>query len=155
MVVSSLHTKKIGRSAQQKKVSLGLSSSSFYSKQALRKFPVQAALHRVVDGALVGVLIIVAIMSSVALHSQYLWAEAFKELEITRDLNRRIFESTGVLESYLLKEVGLSKSMVPTKVKDLVYVDIENKPDSKLFMPATFKKRFFKKISSYPIKQCY
>jgi len=152
---SSLHTKEIGRIVQQKKLSLGLSSSSFYSKQALRKFPVQAALHRIVDGALVGVLIIVAIMSSVALHSQYLWAEAFKELEVTRDLNRRIFESTGVLESYLMKDVGLSKSMVPTKVKDLVYVDLDNKTDSKLFIPETFKKRFLKKISSYPIKQGY
>ena len=129
--------------------------SSFYSKQTLRKFPVQAVLHQVVDGALVGVLIIVAIMSSVALHSQYLWAEAFKELEMTRDLNRRIFESTGVLESYLLKDVGLSKSMVPTKVKDLVYVDFENKPDSKSFIPETFKKRFLNKVSSYPIKQGY
>ncbi len=136
-------------------MSLGLPSGSFYSKQALRKFPVQAVLHRVVDGALVGVLIIVAIMSSVALHSRYLWAEAFKELEITRNLNRRIVESTGVLESYLMKEVGLSKSMVPTKVKDLVYVDLDNKPDSKLNMPGTFKKRFFKKVSSYPIKQGY
>ena len=115
----------------------------------------QVALHRVVDGALFGVLIIVAIMSSVALHSQYLWAEAFKELQLTRDLSRRIFESTGVLESYLLKDVGLSKSMVPTKVKDLVYVDLENKSDSKLLMPETLKKRFFKKISSYPIKQGY
>ncbi len=155
LVFSSLHTKKIGRIVQQKKLSLGFSPGFFYSKQALRKFPVQAALHRVVDGCLVGVLIIVAIMSSVALHSQYLWAEAFKELEITRDLNRRIFESTGVLESYLLKDVGLSKYMVPTKVKDLVYVDLETKPASKLFMRETFKKRFFKKISSYPIKQGY
>ena len=129
--------------------------SSFYSKQTLRKFPVQAVLHQVVDGALVGVLIIVAIMSSVALHSQYLWAEAFKELEITRDLNRRIFESTGVLESYLVKDIGLSEFMVPTKVKDLVYVDLENKPDSKSFIPETFKKRFLNKVSSYPIKQGY
>ena len=55
MVVSSLHTKKTGPILQQKKLSLGLSSSSFYSKQALRKFPLQAALHRVVDGTLVGV----------------------------------------------------------------------------------------------------
>ena len=94
-------------------------------------------------------------MSSVALHSQYLWAEAFKELEMTRDLNRRIFESTGVLESYLLKDVGLSNSMVPTKVKDLVYVDLDNKLDSKLFRSETFKKRFLTKVSSYPIKQGY
>ena len=155
MVVSSLHTKKTERIVRRKKVSLGLSSSSFYSKQALRKFPLQATLHRVVDGALVGVLIIVAIMSSVALHSQYLWAEAFKELEITRDLNRRLFESTGVLESYLLKDVGLSKSLVPTKVKDLVYVELKNKPDSKLFMSEAFKKRFLKKISSSPINHGY
>jgi len=136
-------------------VSLRLSPSSFYSKQALRKFPLQAALHRFVDGSLVGVLMIVAIMSSVAFHSQFLWSEAFKELEITRDLNRRIFESTGVLESYLLKEVSMSKSLVPTTVQDLVYVDLENKTGPKVFMNETFKKRFFKKISSYPIKQGY
>ena len=155
MIVSSLHTQKLGRLGQQKKRSISLSSRSFYSKQALRKFPIQATLHRVVDGALIGVLIIVGIMSSVALHSQYLWAEAFKELKVTRDLNRRIFESTGVLESYLLRDVSLSKSMLPTKVKNLVYVNLENEQESKLFNTETSKKKFLIKILSYPVKPGY
>ena len=109
----------------------------------------------VLDGALVGMLLTVAIMSSVALHSQYLWTEAFTKLEKTRDLNRSIFESTSILESYLLKNQNLSRSLVPTRAVDLIYVEKPNLKNTRLLVNKTFKRKFLERISSLAIKTGY
>ncbi len=154
MVSHTLDKKKVGK-FQKKKLPIGLSKSFFSSKQVQRKFPIQAALHIVLDGALVGVLITVAIMSSVALHSQYLWTKSFTKLETTRDLNRRILESTSILEGYLLKNKKLSRYLIPTKADDLIYVDRPNSQNSRLFVNETFKSRLLEKISSFPVKSGY
>ena len=130
-------------------------NSVFSSKQVQRKFPIQAALHIVLDGALLGILITVAIMSSVALHSQYLWTKSFTKLETTRDLNRRIMESTSILESYLLKNQKLSRNLVPTKAEDLIYVDRPKPEETKKSFDVTLKSRFLEKISSFPVKSGY
>ena len=94
-------------------------------------------------------------MSSVALHSQYLWTKSFTKLETTRDLNRRILESTSILESYLLKNETLSRNLVPTKAQDLIYVDRPKPEETKKLFDVTFKRRFLEKISSFPIKSGY
>ena len=94
-------------------------------------------------------------MSSVALHSQYLWTKSFTKLETTRDLNRRIWESTSILESYLLKNQKLSSYLVPTKAEDLVYVDRPKLEETKKLFDVTFKSRLLEKISSFPIKTGY
>ena len=130
-------------------------NSVFSSRQVQRKFPIQAALHIVLDGALVGILITVAIMSSVAMHSQYLWTKSFTKLETTRDLNRRTLESTSILESYLLKNQKLSRNLVPTKAEDLIYVDRPKPEETKKSFDVTLKSRFLEKISSFPVKSGY
>ena len=130
-------------------------NSVFSSKQVQRKFPIQAALHIVLDGALVGILITVAIMSSVAMHSQYLWTKSFTKLETTRDLNRRTLESTSILESYLLKNQKLSRNLVPTKAEDLIYVDRPKPEETNKSFDVTLKSRFLEKISSFPVKSGY
>ena len=94
-------------------------------------------------------------MSSVALHSQYLWTKSFTKLENTRDLNRRILESTSILESYLLKNQKLSRNLVPTKAEDLIYVDRPKPEETKKLFDVTFKSRFLEKISSFPTKSGY
>ena len=154
MVSRTLYKQKVGQ-FQKKKLPKGLLYSSFSSKQVQRKFPIQAALHIVLDGALVGVLTTVAIMSSVALHSQYLWTKSFTKLETTRELNRRILESTSILESYLLKNQKLSRNLVPTKAEDLIYVDKPKPEETKKLFDVTFKSKFLEKISSFPIKLGY
>ena len=154
MVSRTLYKQKVGQ-FQKKKLSKGLLNSVFSSKQVQRKFPIQAALHIVLDGALVGILITVAIMSSVALHSQYLWTKSFTKLETTRDLNRRILESTSILESYLLKNQKLSRYLVPTKAEDLIYVDRPKPEETKKSFDVTLKSRFLEKISSFPVKSGY
>ena len=154
MVSRTLYKQKVGQFLT-KKLSKGLLNSVFSSKQVQRKFPIQAALHIVLDGALIGILTLVVIMSSIALHSQYLWTKAFTKLETTRDLNRRILESTSIIEGYLLKNQKLSKYFVPTKAEDLVYVDRPKPEEIKKLLDQTFKNRLLKKISSYPVKSGY
>tara|TARA_Y100001968_G_scaffold300889_1_gene312728 strand:+ start:249 stop:713 length:465 start_codon:yes stop_codon:yes gene_type:complete len=154
LVGHTLYKNNLGQ-FQKKKLPIMLSNSFFSSKQLKRKFPVQAALHTILDGALIGVLITVAIMSSVALHTQYLWTEAFTKLEKTRDLNRRILESTSILESYLLKNQKMSRTLVPTKAKDLVYVDKPSPQNTKFLVNETLKKRFLEKVLSLPAKVGY
>ncbi len=149
-----MYKQKIGQ-FQKKKLSNEFFNSVFSSKQVQRKFPIQAALHVVLDGALVGILGTVAIMSSIALHSQYLWTKSFTKLETTRDLNRRILESTSILESYLLKNQKLSRYLVPTKAQDLIYVHRPRQEEAKKLFDMTFKNRLMEKISSFPMKSGY
>ena len=151
MVSRTLCEQKVGR-FQKKKLSKELLNSVFSSKQVQRRFPIQAALHIVLDGALIGTLATVVIMSSLALHSQYLWTKSFTKLETTRDLNRRLLESTSIIEGYLLKNQKLSKYLVPTKAEDLVYVDNPSSKNTESLVTETFKRRLLKRISSFPIK---
>ena len=154
MASRSVYKQKVGQ-FQKKKLPRGFLNSVFLSKQVQRKFPIQAALHVVLDGALIGILSTVAIVSFVALHSQYLWTKSFTKLETTRDLNRRILESTSILESYLLKNKKLSRYLVPTKAEDLIYVDRPKQEEAKQFLEIRFKKRLLEKISSIPRKSGY
>ena len=154
MVSNTINKKEIAQ-FQKKKLPIGFSNSFFSSKHIQRKFPIQAALHIVLDGALVGVLATVAIMSSVALHSQYLWTKSFTKLEKTRDLNRRLFESTSILEGYLLKNQKLSRYLVPAKAEDLIYVDRPSSQNTRSLVKETFKRRLLERISSVPIKLGY
>jgi len=154
LVNRTLHKKKVEQ-FQKKKLPRVLLNSFFSSKEVHRKFPIQAVLHTVLDGALVGMLSTVAIMSSVALHSQYLWTKSFTELETTRDLNRRILESTSIVEGYLLKNQKLSRHLVPTKAQDLIYVDEPSSQETKPLFAETFKSRLFERISSFPTKSGY
>ena len=154
MISRTQYKQKVGQ-FQKKKLSNELLNSVFSSKQVQRKFPIQAALHIVLDGALLGILITVAIMSSVALHSQYLWTKSFTKLETTRDLNRRILESTSILESYLLKNQKLSRYLVPTKAEDLIYVDRPKPEETNKLFNMTFTSRLLERISSFPMKSGY
>ncbi len=154
LISHTLNRKKVAQ-FQRKKLLVGFSNSLFSSRQIHRKFPVQAVLHILCDGALVGVLTIVIIMSSIALHSQYLWTKSFTELELIRDLNLRLLESTSILESYLLKNQNLSKSLVPTKAEDLIYVDRPNPQNIRSLVKETLIGRLLTRISSTPIKSGY
>ena len=154
MISRTQYKQKVGQ-FQKKKLSKELLNSVFSSKQVQRKFPIQAALHIALDGALIGTLLTVAIMSSIALHSQYLWTKSFTTLETTRDLNRRILESTSIIESYLLKNQKLSRHLVPTKAEDLIYVDRPKPEETKKLLDMTFKSRLLERISSFPFKSGY
>ena len=96
--------------------SFQLFHGSFSPRKAARQFPLLAGAHRAADGALLGVLIVMAIMTTMALLWQHLWTVAFTRLEKTRSLVHRLTESTAMLERHLLQQARLPRSMVPTKV---------------------------------------
>ena len=154
LVSRTLYKQKVGQ-FQKKKLPKGFLNGFFSSKHVQRKFPIQAAFHIALDGALIGILTTVAIVSSIALHSQYLWTKSFNKLESTRDLNRRILESTSIIEGYLLKNQNLSRYLVPTKAEDLLYVDRPKSEETKKISDQTFKSRLFERISSSPVKSGY
>ena len=154
LVSRTLYKQKVGQ-FQKKKLPKGLLNGVFSSKQVQRKFPIQAAFHIALDGALIGILTTVTIVSSIALHSQYLWTKSFTKLETTRDLNRRLLESTSILEGYILKNQKLSRYLVPTKAEDLIYVDRPKLEETKKLFDLTFKNKLLEKISSFPIKLGY
>jgi len=154
LVSRPLYKQKVGQ-FQKKKLPKGFLNTVISSKHVQRKFPIQSALHIVLDGALIGILSTVAVMSSVALHSQYLWTKSFTKLEMTRELNRRILESTSIIEGYLLKNQKLSRYLVPTKAEDLIYVDRPKPKEKKRILDQTFKSRLLDKISSFPVKSGY
>ncbi len=154
MVSHTLYKRKVAR-FQKKKLPIGFSNSSVSSKHIQREFPIQAALHVLLDGALVGVLATVAIMSAVALHSSYLWTKSFTKLETTRDLNRRLLESTSILEGYLLNNQKLSRYLVPAKAENLVYVDSPSSQNTRSLVKDTFKRKLLERISSLPVRSGY
>tara|TARA_B100000965_G_scaffold86989_1_gene70497 strand:- start:2012 stop:2479 length:468 start_codon:yes stop_codon:yes gene_type:complete len=155
-LVSHTQYKQKVEQFRKKKLPIGFSNSFFSSKQIQREFPIQAALHIVLDGALVGLLTTVAIMASVALHSQYLWTKSFTKLEKTRDLNRRLLESTSILEGYLMKNQKFSRYLVTAKAEDLIYIDKPSSQNNRsLLVKETLKKRLLERISSVPIKSGY
>ncbi len=154
MISRTLYKQEEGQ-FQKKKLPKRFLNSAFSSKQFQRKFPIQSALHIVLDGALIGILATVATMSSVALRYQYLWTKSFTKLETTRDLNRRILESTSIIEGYLLKNQKLSRYLVPTKAEDLIYVDRPKPEETKKLFDQTFKSRVLERISSFPVKSGY
>ena len=154
MVSRALYKQKVGQ-FQKKKLPKKLLNSVLSSRQVQRKFPIQSALHTVLDGALIGVLTTVSLMSFVALHSQYLWTKSFTKLETIRDLNRRILESTSILEGYLLKNQKVTGTLVSTRAKDLIYVERPNNQNIHLLVNKTLKEKILEKISSLPVKAGY
>ncbi len=108
---------------------LFLLKRSFVTPNVLRKYPLLSSLHRGVDGALLGVMISGAIMTGLALHSQHLWTLNFSHLQLTKDLNHRLQESTAILERYYLSKVSSPSSMVATSA-DLIYIDRPRKKNT-------------------------
>ena len=133
---------------------LNLIHRSFSSKRISRQFPMISGIHNVVDGALLGVIISVALMSSLALHWRHLWIVAFTKLEITRDLSHRLIDSTAMLERNLLRRKILPLNMVPTKAENLIYLD---NPISTKKSSLKNKKTYtlFNDIKYLPIHQGY
>ncbi len=127
---------------------------SFSTKKIFRNHPLLAGIHRGIDGALVGVIFCTALMSALALHSQYLWTRSFGRLERTRDLNERIEESITNLERYFLASPAFSEPMVPTKATDLLYLDAPVPEKTSFnFFPKLFEQLGV--LTSRPAKQGY
>lgn len=133
---------------------LRLLHGSFSPRKVARQFPVLAGAHRAIDGALLGVLLAVLMMSALSLHWRHLWTVAYTQLETTRELTQKLKYSTAMLEQHLLKRTSLPLSMVRTNAEKLHYLD---NPDI-LSRPKTLdsaKHSLFKRLVSYPVNYGY
>ena len=134
--------------------SYDLFSRSFAANKLFRQFPLLAALHRVTDGALLGLTLTIVVMSVISLHAQHLWTLSFSRLESSRTLISKLKESISILEShYLTLEVD-PEFMVETKTSDLLYLD---KPDKDSQLPKVISNEIglVRKIMSYPVNHGY
>ena len=102
---------------------LRLFHGSFSPNKVARQYPVLAGVHRATDGALVGVLVAVMMMSAFSLHWRHIWTVAYTQLETTRELTQKLKYSTAMLEQHLLKRSRLPLSMVRTNAEKLHYLD--------------------------------
>ena len=127
---------------------------SINAKKLSRKFPILAASHRAIDGALIGFVLTVVLMSIVSLHAQHLWTLSFSRLEASRSLIHKLKESISMLESHFLISESLPKFMVVTKSSDLLYLD---EPDQSIsFTEAESANiNFINKIIDHPTNHGY
>ena len=141
-------------SVKSSHTALNLIQGSFSNKRILRKFPLLAGLHRTLDGALLGVLVAFALMSTLALHWQHLWTVAFTRLESTRQLSHKLIESTAMIDKHLLNKTRLPLSMVPTKASNLLYL---NTPESFYSSKSDLSNKFdsLDDFVSYPASHGY
>mgnify|MGYP001403366237 CR=1 FL=1 len=147
--------RKNSLNSQQKTRRFQFLKSHFSSKKASRQFPLLSSIHSAVDGALIGVIISVALMSALALHWRYLWTVAFTRLETTRDLSHRLLDSTAMLERNLLKMNTLPITMVRTKADNLLYLDNPFSDNDLKKVDQTSFKDFLEFLSYSNINQGY
>ena len=132
-----------------------LIQGSFSQRTFARQYPIISGAHRAIDGALLGVLVAVLMMSAFSLHWRHRWTIAYAQLETTRDLTHKLKFSTAMLEQHLLKRSRLPLSMVRTNAEKLYYLDNPELFSSSDKSHSLSKHNFFRKIVSYPIKYGY
>ncbi len=133
---------------------LRLIHGSFSPKKVARQYPVIAGLHRATDGALLGVLIAVLMMSALSLHWRHLWTVAYTQLETTRDLTQKLKYSTAILEQHLLKRSTLPLSMVRTNAEKLHYLD-NSENSSGINDDDSHQESLIHRLSAHPINYGY
>ena len=124
------------------------------SKKLFRQYPLLASFHKIIDGALLGLLVTLFFMSAISLHAQYLWTVSFDRLENTRDLIHKLKESITILESHFLASKSLPQSLVGTTTSHLIYLD-KPKIDRYFFKLRGRKLKPFYRLVSFPVKHGY
>ena len=133
---------------------LRLIHGSFSPRKVARQYPFLAGVHRATDGALLGVLIAVLMMTALSLHWRHLWTVAYTQLETTRDLTQKLKYSTAMLEQHLLKRSSLPLSMVRTNAEKLHYLDNPNSVSDSNNLQSD-KDSFMKRFVSSPVNYGY
>ena len=123
--------------------------TSFSADKVSRQFPLLSGVHRITDGALLGVLLAVLLASAFSLHWRYLWSLAYRNLEATRSLTNQTSESTASLETYLLTRSGIKSSMVPTKADNLLHLDYPISKKNTVNMKSTIERLSKKKLAAF------
>lgn len=101
---------------------LSLIQGSLSARKVVRQAPWLAGLHRLTDGALVGLGVSMLALSALTLHWQTQWGRSFRALEATQVLEHRLQESAAVLEQHHLGAVRKPGWLVPTSSDQLVHL---------------------------------
>ena len=129
-----------------------LLQGSFSTRKVARQLPALVGVHKVTDGALIGVIFIAVMMSAFSLHWQSLWTTSYSKLGITRDLSTRLDESTAMLERQILESTKLPFLMVPTKAANLHYLERPETSKKSIFVSKLWSSRRYNYI---PISHGY
>jgi len=101
---------------------LQLIQGSLSARRMVRQAPWLAGLHRVADGALIGLGVSMLGLSALTLHWQNQWGNNYRGLEDTQNLEHRLQESAAVLEQHHLGAVRQPGWLVPTSSDQLVHL---------------------------------
>lgn len=101
---------------------LALIQGSLSSRQAARRSPLLAGLHRAADGTLAGLGLCMLALSGLTLHWQNHWGHSFQRLESAQVLEHRLQESAALLEQHYLSAVRKPGWLVPTSSEKLIYL---------------------------------
>ena len=101
---------------------LALIEGSLSARKVVRQAPWLAGLHRVTDGALVGLGVSMLGLSALTLHWQNQWGSSYRALEATQVLEHRLQESAALLEQHHLGAVRKPGWLVPTSSDQLVHL---------------------------------
>ena len=111
---------------------LALIQGSLNARKVVRQAPWLAGLHRLSDGALVGLGVSMLALSALTLHWQNQWGRSYRALEATQVLEHRLQESAAVLEQHHLGAVRKPGWLVPTSSNQLVHLPPPPKAQSGL-----------------------
>lgn len=101
---------------------LALIEGSLSARKVVRQAPWLAGLHRITDGALVGLGLSMLGLSALTLHWQNQWGSSYRALEATQVLEHRLQESAALLEQHHLGAVRKPGLLVPTSSDQLVHL---------------------------------
>jgi hypothetical protein len=101
---------------------LALIEGSLSARKVVRQAPWLAGLHRVTDGALVGLGVSMLGLSALTLHWQNQWGSSYRALEATQVLEHRLQESAALLEQHHLGAARKPGWLVPTSSDQLVHL---------------------------------
>ena len=108
--------------ARRRSSPLSLIQGSLSARRMVRQAPWLAGLHRLADGALLGLGVSMLGLSALTLHWQNQWGTNYRGLEATQILERRLQESAAVLEQHHLGAVRKPGWLVPTSSEQLVHL---------------------------------
>ena len=109
---------------------LALIQGSLSSRNAARRSPLLAGLHRVADGTLAGIGFCMLALSGLTLHWQNHWGQSFQKLESAQVLEHRLQESAALLEQHYLSAVRKPGWLVPTSSEKLIYLPQPEAPSA-------------------------
>jgi hypothetical protein len=121
-LVASPLKRSVSRPQSQLRRPLALIEGSLSARKVVRQAPWLAGLHRLTDGALLGLGVSMLALSGLTLHWQSQWGRSYQALEATQVLEHRLQESAALLEQHHLGAIRKPGWLVPTSSEQLVHL---------------------------------